>query len=153
MQRVFVPALIFIAVCWLWLLLKGPKYWKRRIQLDREAYRLLYREHRRMTAEEAAAFMRGEPYEHADRKAHDVGDRRREISDGAREFALGSINIHELWDLWHRNVVALVANGPLEGDLAELSLGLRIWEQAEDDQREAAEARIRLIAERLGRAA
>ena len=36
---------------------------------------------------------------------------------------------------WHRNVVALVADGPLEGTYRELSLGLRAWEEAEGDER------------------
>ena len=61
-------ALVFIAACWLWFLLKGPNYWKRRFELDRKALQTLRRERRLITPEEAAAILKGDEPADSDRE-------------------------------------------------------------------------------------
>ena len=73
----------------------------------------------------------------------------REVRQAAGAFAEGSIDIRELWDVFHSNIVGLVATGPLEGEYRHLFLGLQAWEQAEGTHRDAAREQTRAAARRL----
>ena len=69
----------------------------------------------------------------------------------AARFGAGEATVQDMWAAFSSNLQALIADGPLKGDLAALFLELETWESASGDERDAAVKVARTIAARVGR--